>query len=689
LAPGVEGMARELRILLADLVHDYRPNHFCTPLGVGFVAEHLRTLYGREVEVRLFKSPAALLEAIRETRRPDIIGLSNYSWNYEINKMIMQRAAAEAPDAMIVQGGPHIRIDNQGIADHLAAHPHVDYYTMFEGEYPMAHLVGMQLSEGGIVRPEACRETLPGVAYRRGGELVYTPHLSKKGDLEAIPSPYLTGMLDEFLASPLYLPLLETNRGCPFACTFCAWGISVLNKVRKFNLDRICAEIDYVAKRSKATHWYFTDANFGMFERDIEIAHAIRKAADESDYFQRLSINWAKNSSRFCVEIQKILEGVCDPLVAVQSTDAAVLKHIKRDNIRMDTMIDLVEQGRRDGIGMTTDVLAGLPGETLESHLNTLRDVFAIGFQSFNVGQIRMLPGSEMETVQDRERFGLKTQHRLIAGFFGIYDGEPIAEYEESVVETATMSREDMYTLRVTHFLAWAMWNSGIAQPLLRHMFKTEGVNPLDAILALVEDALPPVVRAFMDDYVAEARSEWFDSAEALTEHFKANADEMLANEYLKLNLKYLARILLDKRIASSMLEIIARRSTSPARDALVTFCLDRIFFIEDRVHEKRGHYSPALVAALAAVYPSVQPDSTTICRFSVTAKQFRAVELEMERFDFAENPVRAIALALQNYGDKLYYDFAFGDEVEKTGTETFYDSFDYANQQKTYAGRG
>jgi len=57
-----------------------------------------------------------------------------------------------------------------------------------------------------------------------------------------------------------------------------------------------------------------------------------------------------------------------------------------------------------------------------------------------------------------------------------------------------------------------------------------------------------------------------------------------------------------------------------------------------------------------------------------------------MERFNFADNPVRAIALALQNYGDKLYYEFGFGDQVETTGTETFYDSFDYANQQKTYA---
>ncbi len=682
-------MARKLRILLADLVHDYRPNHFCTPLGVGFVGEYLSSVYGSEVDLRLFKSPTTLLEAMRAKDKPDIVGLANYSWNYEINKLIMRRAAAELPDTMIVQGGPHIRIDNDGIADHLRANPAVSYYTMFEGEYPMSNLVGTFLSKSRLIAPSKCDSELPGVAFLSDDQLVYKHHHSKKGDLEAIPSPYLSGRLDEFLASPLYLPLLETNRGCPFACTFCAWGISVLNKVRKFDQERICQEIDYVARRSKATHWYFTDANFGMFERDIEIAMAIRKAADESHYFQRLSINWAKNSSKYCVEIQKILKGICDPLVAVQSTDAKVLKHIKRDNIRMDTMVDLVEQGRRDSIAMTTDVLAGLPEETIDSHFNTLRDVFSIGFQSFNVGQIRMLPGSEMETVADRKAYGLKTQYRLIAGFFGIYDGEPVTEYEESVVETSTMSREDMYTLRVVHFLAWAMWNSGMAQPLLRYMFKAEGINPLDAILALVQEDLPAEVQAFMDDYVSEARTEWFGSAEELMAHFSANASEMLDNEYLKLNLKYLAKILLDRKMAKAMIDVIAKRCKSPVRDELVRFSLDRIFFIDERVAEKSGQYSPELVAALAKIYPTVRAGITPECKFSVTPKQIRAVELEMERFNFDQNPVRAIALALQNYGDKLFYDFAFGNEIERLGTEKFFDSFDYANQLKTYAAHG
>ena len=505
-----------------------------------------------------------------------------------------------------MQGGPHIRIDNDGIADHLRDHPGVAYYTMFEGEYPMGNLIEWMLSKGSLVGPDKCDAELPGVAFLSGNELVYKPHFSKKGDLEAIPSPYLSGMLDEFLESPLYLPLLETNRGCPFACTFCAWGISVLNKVRKFDIDRICEEIDYVATRSRATHWYFTDANFGMFERDIDIARAIRGAAEGSDYFQRLSINWAKNSSRYCIEIQNVLKGICDPLVAVQSTDPKVLKHIKRDNIRMSTITDLVKQGRDDGIAMTTDVLALLPEETLQSHFTTLRDVFSIGFESFNVGQIRMLPGSEMEDDETRTKYDLKTKYRLIAGFYGIYDGQPICEYEESIVATSTMSNEDMYTIRLVHFLAWALWNSGLGQPLLRYLFAAKNVNPLDSLLIFTRDGLHPELEKFIAEYKAEAQTEWFDSRDQLLDHFASNYQALLDDEYLKLNLKYLARILLDPELARIILQTSASQNDDPAIGKLVDFCLERILFVEQRTRHKEIKYSGLLASALATVHPSV-----------------------------------------------------------------------------------
>ena len=50
-------------------------------------------------------------------------------------------------------------------------------------------------------------------------------------DLTLIPSPYLSGRLDQFLDGKL-MPVIQTNRGCPFSCTFCR-GTNLLVKSQK------------------------------------------------------------------------------------------------------------------------------------------------------------------------------------------------------------------------------------------------------------------------------------------------------------------------------------------------------------------------------------------------------------------------------------------------------------------------
>ena len=44
-------------------------------------------------------------------------------------------------------------------------------------------------------------------------------------DINTVPSPYLSGSLDEFFNLPL-IPMLENTRVCPFSCTFCADGLA-------------------------------------------------------------------------------------------------------------------------------------------------------------------------------------------------------------------------------------------------------------------------------------------------------------------------------------------------------------------------------------------------------------------------------------------------------------------------------
>ena len=74
------------------------------------------------------------------------------------------------------------------------------------------------------------------------------------------------------------VPMIETTRGCPYACTFCCWGDPSLSRLSPFSDERVHAELDYIAKHSnKYTGLMFADANFGILKRDVLLAKYINK----------------------------------------------------------------------------------------------------------------------------------------------------------------------------------------------------------------------------------------------------------------------------------------------------------------------------------------------------------------------------------------------------------------------------
>ena len=88
-------------------------------------------------------------------------------------------------------------------------------------------------------------------------------------ELECIPSPYLSGIFDRLIETypkNEWLILWETNRGCPFKCTFCDWGSATASKVNKFDLERLKLEIDWFSK-NKIEFIFCCDANFGILKK--------------------------------------------------------------------------------------------------------------------------------------------------------------------------------------------------------------------------------------------------------------------------------------------------------------------------------------------------------------------------------------------------------------------------------------
>lgn len=128
-----------IKIYLADLYHDYLPTRQHVPLGIGYIGSYLKSQFP-EVSVKLFKSVDKLLDAIK-LEHPDLIGLSNYTWNQNLNKFAGKRIKETEGDIPIFMGGPNIRIGKQGVAGFLTENFYVDRYVLFAGERPTEELV--------------------------------------------------------------------------------------------------------------------------------------------------------------------------------------------------------------------------------------------------------------------------------------------------------------------------------------------------------------------------------------------------------------------------------------------------------------------------------------------------------------------------------------------------------------------
>lgn len=535
-----------LKIFLADLVYNTVKTNNTVPLNIAYLGAYIEKKYKDQVSIKLFKYPEVLEEALKESP-PDILGTSHYSWNTNLSKFFLRKAKEINPKIMTVMGGPHIRLQPQELEKFLRENTYLDYYIMFEGEEPFLFLVEQALDSN--LRP---------IPAKGIGSVVddkfYFEALSLKGKPRILetPSPYLSGMLDEFIKDESLIPLFETNRGCPFGCTYCAWGVAALSKVRQRPLEVVFAEIDYVAENSSGqVNWIFCDANFGMLPRDVEIAKKIKSVCTEKGFPLSVTLWHAKNSGKRNVEIAKIMDEK-GGYIAIQSTDPEVLKLSGRGNIHMKELKESIAYYRENNMSVSTDILIGLPGETKESHLRTLREAFDMGFGEIMPINIRLLPGTDYEKEDSRKECQIITKFRPIFGAYGTFFGENVFEMEQSLRATKDMNEDELNSFKVLHWLIYLCWNCGLFKPMLRFAQKHD-VNPAEMLyqLTLTKDLdLSELFKSMRK----KSLNEWFETEEEMASFYNQpkNYSE-LKNNFVKLNFLYIAIVYSNEKLLAKI----------------------------------------------------------------------------------------------------------------------------------------
>ena len=328
-------------IYLADLSHDgLLTTTDCFPLNVGLVAAYAKHRFGDAIEIKLFKYPQRLFRALKE-RPPHILGCSNYVWNSHLSEWACEFAKQVRPDTLTVQGGTNYPFDAAGQLELLSARPHTDVHVCYEGEVAFAELVNRYLNVRHVGGMKA--QPLDGCQFLdpASGKLVSGSPIERIKVLNDIPSPYVTGLFDEFFDGRL-MPMMETTRGCPFRCNFCNAGASYFDRVNKFSVEYVARELEYIGPRMAnlgIKGLTLADNNFGMLTRDAEIARLFKRCQDEYGWPTQF-IAWAgKNSKERVIEATEILGPTLVINMSVQSMDKTVLAHIKRDNISLDVCL--------------------------------------------------------------------------------------------------------------------------------------------------------------------------------------------------------------------------------------------------------------------------------------------------------------------------------------------------------------
>ena len=449
---------RPIRVLLIDPVYGRHTPFWSAPLALGYIAATLDDYFGDACRLELVRERDTVLSRLR-TERYDVVAVTNYVWNTRLAGKFLQIAKSLQPGVVTIQGGPHFQLDEEEVAaDYLRAHPAIDYYIHGEGETSMVALLEKHFGSGGLDAEE------PGIAFLRDGIYVNGGRRVRRRDLDTIPSPYLGGWLDSFIGNG-FAPVIETNRGCPFSCTYCNWGSATVSKVNRFSIDRVMEELDYIAENVRDNdNLTVADANFGILKRDLAIAEKIESLWRRRGYPAHIQLWYTKNSSRRTIEIGRILGKKVRFLLAVQSLNKNVLANIKRDNIKLETYEELTTYAREHSLLTASDIIVGLPGEDLSSVMSSMETLHQRGVEKVDVFNLMLIPGTELYSMDTRRRFGLKTMHRLAQGCIIEVDGEVIAETEEIVVENDTLPFADFLTLTMYSALSVLWHHAGMGE---------------------------------------------------------------------------------------------------------------------------------------------------------------------------------------------------------------------------------
>jgi radical SAM superfamily enzyme YgiQ (UPF0313 family) len=432
--------------------------------------------------------------------RPAVAAFSSSMWNEQLNLRVAAEVKARWPECLIVFGGPQVPHLPEA---YFTAHPFIDMAVRGEGEEAFADILTASLAGGDFsaIAGIAWRDPATGACVRNSVER------PQSRDLDVYPSPYLERLFDPLMAARgtmQFQAIIETNRGCPFPCTFCFWGQGGLSRKYRFHgIERVAREIEWCAQ-NRIAYVFNADSNFGMHRRDAEIAQILVDTKRRHGYPQKFRTCFGKNTDDQIYDIAVLLhsadleKGIT---LARQSNDEQVLRNIKRQNIKLATYENLQRRFNAGDVPVYSELILGLPGETYESWTRGIEEMLQAGLKNqLFIYLAQVFPNTDLGDPDHQRKFGVRTRRIVLTEIHGAIRQEGLVpEYEDIIVATNAMSVAEWRRMAVFSWMLMVMHSLKLGFFVFAYLAHRYGVRFVDLVSYLSECQMPagmaPLIR--------------------------------------------------------------------------------------------------------------------------------------------------------------------------------------------------
>lgn len=423
---------------------------------------------------------------------PAVAAFSVSTWNEQLSLKVAEEIKQKFPNCLIIFGGASVPFYPE---EYFSKYPFIDVAVRGEGERSFASILERFIESRDFsgIAGVSFRLAGSGQCVRNNNDQLVLPD----ENLDIFPSPYLSGIFDQLMTLDFqWQAILETNRGCPFLCSYCFWGQGGLSrKVQFFSLERIKKEIDWCAKH-EIEYIFCADGNFAMFDRDVEIARYLVKAKQKYGYPERFRVNYAKTTDAKVIKAATILHKhklEKAITVSLQSFNKQALENVKRTNMKMNTFKALQERFKDANVATYTELILGLPGETYESWVQGLEETLKNGISNdIFVYLLQIYPNTELADPQYQNRFGLKyVRMPLNEGHGAVRNQDIPCEYENVVVGSKDMPSDDWKQAAVVSWLTQALMSLKLGYFILLYLVDKFNLRYVDFIDYLAKKQAP------------------------------------------------------------------------------------------------------------------------------------------------------------------------------------------------------